>query len=39
MLKMQEAEAKRILDIQVAEREHNKKLRKFEDTTDALFIV
>ncbi|CDW75556.1 UNKNOWN [Stylonychia lemnae] len=39
IIKMQEMEAKRMLDLQVAEREQNKKLRKFENTTDAKFIV
>ena len=33
--KMQEIEAKRILDIQLQERDENKRLRKFEDNTDA----
>lgn len=35
---MQEAEAKRVLDIQLQEREENKRLRKYEDTADAQFI-
>ena len=37
-LKMQEIEAKRILDIQLQEREEQKNLRKYEDSDDANFI-
>lgn len=33
--KMKEAESKRVLDIQLQEREENKRLRKYEDTADA----
>lgn len=36
--KMKEAESKRVLDIQLQEREENKRLRKYEDTADAQFI-
>lgn len=38
-LKMQEIEAKRILDIQLQEKEEQKNLRKYEDNTDATFIA
>jgi hypothetical protein len=39
MLKMQENEAKRILDIQIQEREEKKNLKRYEDNTDANFIA
>jgi hypothetical protein len=38
MHKMQEIEAKRILDIQMQERDEKNRLRKFEDNNDANYI-
>lgn len=38
MLKQQEIDAKRMLDIQMLERKEQQRLRRYEDSTDAVFI-